>query len=218
MTRILIADDEALIRDGLRMMLEAEADLEVVGEASDGLAAVEEARRLSPDVVLMDIRMPHLDGIEATRRLVQLDPGIRVIILTTFDLDEYLYAAMKAGAGGFLLKDVGREGLIAGVRTVTSGDALLAPPLVRRLLDRFVDRPPPGRPAEVFDDLSARELEVLRLVARGHTNGEIASSLFLSGATVKTHMASLLRKLGARDRVQLVVLAYESGLIEPGGE
>jgi len=216
MTRILIADDEALIRDGLRMILEAEEDLEVVGVAADGAAAVEQTRRLTPDVVLMDIRMPQMDGIEATRRVVQMHPGTRVIVLTTFDLDEYLYAAMKAGASGFLLKDVGREGLVAGVRAVTIGDALLAPPLVRRLLDRFVDRPAPGRTAAALEVLSARELEVLRLVARGDTNGEIAAGLFLSGATVKSHIASLLRKLGARDRVQLVVLAYESGLVEPG--
>ncbi len=219
MISVLVADDQALVREGFRLILEVEPDIEVAGEAEDGEATVEEAKRLRPDVVLMDIRMPGLDGIAATRRLVQAGVPARVLMLTTFDRDDYLYEAMKAGASGFLLKDVRRQQLVDAIRTVAAGDALLAPALVRRLIEDFCRRPPPGgKPTERLPELTERELEVMRLVARGHTNGEIAKALFLSVATVKTHLANLMRKLRLRDRVQIVVLAYESGLIRPGVE
>jgi DNA-binding NarL/FixJ family response regulator len=216
---VLIADDQALVRAGFRMILEAEEDMEVVGEASDGREAVAEARRLRPDVVLMDVRMPEVDGIEATRRLLgDGGPDTKVVMLTTFDMDEYVYDALRAGASGFLLKDVPPEQLIAGIRAVASGDALLAPSVTRRVIEEFVRRPPasvrtlPPKLAE----LTARELEVLRALARGLSNAEIATELFVSETTVKTHVAHVLMKLGLRDRVQAVVLAYESGLVEPG--
>jgi DNA-binding NarL/FixJ family response regulator len=216
---ILIVDDQALVRAGFRMILEAEEDMEVVGEAADGREAVVEARRLRPDVVLMDVRMPDVDGIEATRRLLS-DGGTetKVVMLTTFDMDEYVYDALRAGASGFLLKDVPPEQLVAGIRAVASGDALLAPSVTRRVIEEFVRRPPasvrtlPPKLAE----LTARELEVLKLIARGRSNAEIATELFVSETTVKTHVAHVLMKLDLRDRVQGVVLAYESGLIEPG--
>jgi DNA-binding NarL/FixJ family response regulator len=215
--RILIADDQALVRAGFRAILETQADLEVVGEAADGADAVHLAQQLRPDVVLMDIRMPGLDGIEATRRLLREPDAPRVLMLTTFDLDEYLYEAMKAGAGGFLLKDAPRDQLIDAVRTVAAGDALLAPALLRRLVEDYISRPAPGAapPAEL-DELTPREREVLTLVARGLANAEIASRIFVSEATVRTHITHILAKLGLRDRVQAVVLAYETGLVRPG--
>ena len=199
------------------MMLEAERDIEVLGEAIDGATALEAARAHDPDVLLMDIRMPGLDGIEATVRLTAANAHTRILVLTTFDLDEYVYRAMKAGASGFLLKDATREKLAAAVRTVAGGDALLAPAITRRLLQDFCQRPPPsvGLPPAV-EDLSPRELEVLRLLAQGLSNAEIAGELFLSEATVKSHVAHTLNKLDVRDRVQAVVFAYESGLVRPG--
>jgi DNA-binding NarL/FixJ family response regulator len=219
MIRVLIADDQALVRGGFRMILDAQKDIEVVAEAGDGHEALERAREVKPDVVLMDIRMPELDGLEATRRLLAGDGGPRVLILTTFDADEYVYEAMKAGASGFLLKDVRPEQLAEAVRIVAAGEALLAPAITRRLVEQFVRRPPPGsaKPAEL-EELTGRELDVLRLVARGLSNAEIASSLFLTEATVKTHLTHILAKLDLRDRVQAVVLAYESGLIQPGDQ
>ena len=216
MTKILIADDQELVRTGFRLMLDLEPDLEVVGEASDGREAVDLAIGLHPDVVLMDIRMPVLDGIEATRRLVAGPSPPRILILTTFDLDEYVYEGMKAGASGFLLKEVPREQLIAGVRMVAAGDALVAPAITRRLIERFTRMPSPGGSPEL-GELTERELGVMRLLARGLSNTEIAQELIIGDATVKTHVARILQKLGLRDRIQAVVLAYETGLIEPGG-
>jgi DNA-binding NarL/FixJ family response regulator len=219
-TRVLLADDEALVREGLRLILEREDDLEVVGEAVDGEDALREARVLQPDVVLMDLRMPRLDGVEATRRLAALaPPRPRVLVLTTFDGDEEVYRALRAGASGYLLKDVPRVQLTAAIRTVARGEALLAPAITRRFIERFVHRPPPGVAVpDALRELTERELEVLRLVARGRSNGEIAAALHLSEATVKTHLAHVFSKLCLRDRVQAVVLAYESGLVEPGGD
>ena len=217
MIRVVIADDQELVREGLRMMLEAEHDIEVVGEASDGAAALNAARTHDPDVVLMDVRMPGLDGIEATARLTAANARARVLVLTTFDLDEYVYRAMKAGASGFLLKDATRDKLAAAVHTVASGEALLAPAITRRLLEDFCQRPPPSASLPPgAGDLSPRELEVLGLLAQGLSNAEIAAKLFLSDATVKSHVARILNKLDLRDRVQAVVFAYESGLVRPG--
>lgn len=219
MIRVLLADDQALVREGFRMILDAQDDIEVVGEAGDGREALHQARTLRPDVVLMDIRMPELDGIEATRRLLaRQDPGgPRVLVLTTFDLDAYVYEAMKSGASGFLLKDVPRQQLIEGIRTVAAGEELLAPAITRRLIERFVQAPPPGGGVpEPLSSLTERELGVLELVARGHSNAEIAGMLFLAETTVKTHLSHLLTKLDLRDRTQAVVLAYETGLIHPG--
>jgi DNA-binding NarL/FixJ family response regulator len=215
--RVLIADDQVLVRAGFRAILEMEDDLEVVGEAVDGGEAVSVARTLRPDVVLMDVRMPGVDGIEATRQLLRDGDAPRVLMLTTFDLDEYVYEAMKAGASGFLLKDALRDQLVSAVRTVAAGDALMAPALVRRLIEDYVRRPAPssGPPAEL-DDLTEREREVLVLIARGLSNAEIAGRLFVSEATVRTHVTHILAKLGLRDRVQAVVIAYETGLIRPG--
>ncbi len=217
MTRVLLADDQALVRQGFRLILELEKDIEVVGEAADGLDAVRLARELEPDVVVMDIRMPNLDGIEATRRLQASASQARVLILTTFDLNEYVYEAMRAGASGFLLKDVPGDQLVTGIRIVASGDALLAPTLTRRLIEHFVRRPPPdAAPPHGLDALTARETEVLTLLARGRSNAEIAAALFLGDATIKTHVGRILQKLDLRDRVQAVVYAYESGLVQPG--
>jgi DNA-binding NarL/FixJ family response regulator len=191
--------------------------MEVIGEAEDGRQAVEAARELRPDVVLMDIRMPGFDGIEATRRLAEAGSDSRVLVLTTFDLDEYVYEAMKAGASGFLLKDVPREQLVAGIRVVAGGESLLAPAITRRLIEQFVRRPPPGVVVPPgLEELSDRELEVLRQLARGMSNAEIAKALFVGAATVKTHVARILQKLDLRDRVQAVVLAYEAGLVQAG--
>jgi DNA-binding NarL/FixJ family response regulator len=216
MIRVLLADDQALVRAGFRLILELEEDMEVAGEAADGQEAIRLARELDPDVVLMDVRMPKLDGIEATRRLVRAGSPAHVLVLTTFDADEYVYEAMRAGASGFLLKDAPREQLVAGVRLVARGEALLAPAITRRLIERFVHRPPPGSHAPPgLDELSERELDVLKLVARGFSNAEIASELYVSEATVKTHVGHILQKLTLRDRVQAVVAAYESGLVEP---
>jgi DNA-binding NarL/FixJ family response regulator len=217
--RVLIADDQALVRAGFKMILDAEDDLDVVGEASDGIEAVELARRFAPDVVLMDIRMPKLDGIEATRRVIALDgaPAARVLMLTTFDVNEYVYEALRAGASGFLLKDVPPEQLAAGIRVVAQGEALLAPSITKRLIQEFASNAPtPATPPKGLDELTARELEVFKLVARGLSNAEIAAELIVSETTVKTHVAHVLMKLGLRDRVQAVVLAYESGIAVPG--
>lgn len=222
--RVLIVDDQALIRAGFRMILEAQPDIEVVGEAGDGEAALRLARHLRPDVVLMDVRMPGLDGLEATRRLVSSHQGRptagsvpRIVILTTFDLDDYVYAALEVGACGFLLKDVSPEHLVSAVRTVAAGDALLAPSITRRLVERFARRT--TEPAALSGDLAtltARETEVLGLVARGLSNSEIATFLVVSDATIKTHVAAILSKLGLHNRAQAVVLAYESGLVRIG--
>jgi DNA-binding NarL/FixJ family response regulator len=219
MTTVLIADDQALVRVGLRKILEAEPDLGVVGEAADGEEAIGEARRLCPDVVLMDIRMPVLDGIEATRRLVQAHPGTRVLILTTFGLDTYVYEALRAGASGFMLKDAPPEEIAAAVRIVASGEALLAPAVTRAVVEEFARRPVPREPAAlpaVLSELTPREREVLDLLARGLSNPEICAQLVITEATAKTHVARILQKLGLRDRVQVVIYAYETGLIAPG--
>lgn len=213
--RVLVADDHALVRSGIVGLLEA-ADLEVVGEAGDGAAAVEAARMLRPDVVLMDIRMPGMDGIEATARIAAAADPPRVLVLTTFDLDEYVYRALEAGASGFLLKDAPPERLVDGVRTVARGEALLAPALTRRLIERYLAAPAPGVASDPAADLTPREREVWLLLARGLSNQEVGQRLFLSEATVKAHVTRLLAKLGVRDRVQAVVAAYESGLVQPG--
>ena len=215
---VLIADDQALMRAGFRLILEAEADLDVVGEAADGLEAVAAAQRLRPDIVLMDVRMPGLDGIEATRRLTNSDCTAKVLMLTTFDMDEYVYESLRAGASGFLLKDVPPEQLVSGIRAVVSGEALLAPSVTRRMIEEFVRRPPStaARPApRELERLTAREREVLVLMAHGLSNAELAREFVVSEATVKTHVAHVLAKLGLRDRVQAVVFAYESGVIRP---
>ena len=213
MTRVVIVDDQALLREGFRLILER-AGMRVVGEAADGVEAVEVCRSSHPDVVLMDIRMPRLDGIEATRRIVARQPGVRIMVLTTFDLDEYVYAAVQAGASGFLLKDVSPQDLVHAVRVVARGEAMLAPGPTRRLLERFATAPATQRTS--LPDVTERESTVLRLVARGLSNTEIAIELFLSEATVKTYVSRLLTKLCLRDRVQLAVLAYESGLVRAG--
>ena len=221
MIKVLLVDDQQLIRAGFRMILGAEPDIEVVGECSDGAQAVDSAARLRPDVVLMDIRMPEMDGIEATRRIIRAgaDPPARVLMLTTFDLDEYVYDALRAGASGFLLKDVPAEQLADGIRLVANGEALLAPSATRRLIQEFARTSPARRePPPALAELTPRELEVFRLIARGRSNAEIASELFVGETTVKTHVTRILMKLGVRDRVQAVVLAYESGVVAPGEE
>jgi DNA-binding NarL/FixJ family response regulator len=216
---VLIVDDQSLVRTGFRMILEAEEDIDVLGEAADGREAVAEARRLKPDVVLMDVRMPEMDGIEATRRLLEgEDAKTKVVMLTTFDMDEYVYDALRAGASGFLLKDVPPEQLVNGIRAIGSGDALLAPSVTRRVIEEFVRRPPDSvrTPPPELEELTPREVEVLKLIARGLSNAEIAGELVVSETTVKTHVAHVLMKLDLRDRVQAVVLAYESGVVQPG--
>ena len=220
MIRVLVVDDQALVRAGFRMILEAEDDLVVVGEAADGDEAVQLAAATCPDVVLMDIRMPNVDGVEATRRLLALDLAVtpRVVILTTFDLDEYVFAALRHGASGFLLKDTPPDTLIEAIRAVARGDALLAPSVTRRLIEDYVQRPT-NRPVALptgFAELTEREREVLRLIARGWSNAEIATALYLGETTVKTHVGRVFLKLGVRDRVQAVVLAYEAGIVVPG--
>jgi DNA-binding NarL/FixJ family response regulator len=218
MTNVLIVDDQALVRVGLRKILESEPDTEVVGEAGDGEDAIEAARRLRPDVVLMDIRMPVLDGIEATRRIVAAQPGARVLVLTTFGLDGYVFEALRAGASGFMLKDAPPEEIAAAVRIVASGEALLAPAVTRSVIDEFArqPRPAPAGPPAAVAELTPREREVLDLLARGLSNPEICARLVISEATAKTHVARILQKLGLRDRVQAVIYAYESGLVAPG--
>jgi len=216
--RVLLVDDQSLIRAGFRMILDAEPEIEVVGEAGDGAQAVYSVSRFKPDVVLMDIRMPEMDGIEATRRITSAgEDAPRVLMLTTFDLDEYVYDALRAGASGFLLKDVPAEQLIEGIHVVAGGDALLAPGVTRRLISEFARAPAANAgPPAALDDLTPRELEVFQQMARGLSNAEIAAELVVSETTVKTHVARILTKLGLRDRVQAVVTAYESGLITPG--
>jgi DNA-binding NarL/FixJ family response regulator len=216
MIRVLIADDQALVRTGFRVILDAEPDLQVVGEAGDGREAVDLVQQKRPDVVLMDIRMPNLDGIEATRRLTALPRAPRVLMLTTFDLDQYVYEALRAGASGFLLKDAGADELLHGVRVVAAGEALLSPSITRRLIADYARRPPASEQPAALAELTPRELEVLRLLARGLSNGEIARELVLGEATVKTHVARVFQKLDLHDRAQAVVLAYESGLVIPG--
>jgi DNA-binding NarL/FixJ family response regulator len=218
--RLLIVDDQELVRTGFRLFLETQNDLEVVGEAGDGREAVERARELRPDVVLMDIRMPHMDGVEATARLAEagLEPPPRVLVLTTFDLDEYVFGALRAGAAGFLLKDASRERLVEAIRVVHGGEALLSPSITRRLVEDFAARTdPPEMPSALLDELTPREREVLVLVARGLSNGEIAERLVVTEATVKSHVGHVLLKLGLRDRVQAVVFAYEHGIVVAGG-
>jgi len=214
--RVLLADDQALVRGGFQMILASQPDIEVVGEAEDGRQAIDLTNRLMPDVILMDVRMPVLDGLEATRRLVELGTSARILILTTFDLDEYVYAAIRAGASGFLLKDARPSQLVDAIRVIADGEALLAPAVTKRLLDRFAETlPTPEERAPALATLTERERDVLELVASGLSNSEIAERLFLGETTVKTHVSSLLRKLGLRDRVQAVVLAYEAGLVRP---
>ncbi len=217
MIHVLIADDQALVRGGIRMIVEAQQDMRVIGEATDGRDALEHARLRKPSVVIMDVRMPGMDGIEATRRLLEGGAGdTRVLVLTTFDLDDYVYEALRAGASGFLLKSAPPEQLIVAIRTVAAGEALLAPEITRRLIEDYVRRPRPDAAPPALAELTDREREVLELIGRGRSNAEIAAELFVSDATVKTHVNRILRKLGVRDRVQAVVLAYDTGLVQPG--
>jgi DNA-binding NarL/FixJ family response regulator len=211
--RVLVADDQSMVRAGFRMLLSGEQDVEVVAEASNGLEAVDKAARFRPTVVLMDIRMPELDGLQATRRIMASDNSARILILTTFDLDEYVYEALRAGASGFVLKDDPPEQLLAAVRTVAGGDALLSPAITKRVIKQFTRIPQPARPNQL-DDLTERELDVFRLVARGLSNTEIGGELYISDTTVKTHITHILQKLNLRDRVQAVVLAYQTGIFE----
>jgi DNA-binding NarL/FixJ family response regulator len=214
---VLIADDQDLVREGLRMLLQAEPGITVAGEAGTGTEAITTARKLDPDVVLMDVRMPGMDGIEAAAHLIQAGSRAKILMLTTFDLDQYVYRAMRAGASGFLLKDASRDQLATAVRTVAAGEALLAPSITRRLIEDFCRRPAPdAMAAGTARKLTERELDVVKLVAKGLSNGEIAARLYLSDATVKSHIARILAKLGLRDRVQIVILAYETGIVRPG--
>jgi DNA-binding NarL/FixJ family response regulator len=212
--RVLVADDQAMVRAGFRVLLAGEPDIEVVAEASNGVEAVEKAARFDPTVVLMDIRMPELDGLEATRRILATGRGTRILILTTFDLDEYVYEALRIGASGFVLKDDPPEQLLAAIRTVAGGDALLSPAITKRVIDQFTRIPRPT-PAPQLAELTERELDVFRLIARGLSNAEIAQQLFISDTTVKTHITHILQKLELRDRVQAVVLAYQTGVVDP---
>jgi len=212
--RVLVADDQSMVRAGFRMLLAGEEDIEVVAEASNGLEAVGKAARFHPSVILMDIRMPELDGLQATQRILSADDSARILILTTFDLDEYVFEALRAGASGFVLKDDSPEQLIAAIRTVADGEALLSPAITKRVIEKFVRISPPAAPKE-FGELSERERDVFRLLARGLSNAEIGSELYISETTVKTHVTHILQKLNLRDRVQAVVLAYQSGLFEP---
>jgi DNA-binding NarL/FixJ family response regulator len=216
MIRVLIADDQELVRTGFRVILNADADIEVVGEAKDGRETIDAVGTLMPQVVLMDIRMPNLDGIEATRRLAARPDSPRILILTTFDLDEYVYEALRAGASGFLLKDAGADELIHAVHVIAAGEALLSPSITRRLIEDYARRPPQSERPTALADLTPRELEVLRLLARGLSNADIAQELVLGDATVKTHVARIFSKLDLHDRAQAVVLAYECGLVQPG--
>jgi DNA-binding NarL/FixJ family response regulator len=211
--RVLVVDDQSMVRAGFRMLLSREQDVDVVAEASNGLEAVDKAARFQPDVVLMDIRMPELDGLQATRQILAADPSARVLVLTTFDLDEYVYEALRAGASGFVLKDDPPEQLLGAIRTVAAGDALLSPSVTKRVIDQF-SRLPRHEPPEELDELTEREREVLALIAEGRSNAEIGEALFISDTTVKTHVTHVLQKLGLRDRVQAVVLAYQAGLVE----
>jgi DNA-binding NarL/FixJ family response regulator len=214
--RVLLADDQALVRSGFRMILDSRDDVEVVGEARDGIEAVALAAELAPDVILMDVRMPKLDGVEATRRIVASGSDTRILILTTFDLDEYVYEAIRAGASGFLLKDVQPVELVDAIRVVAAGNALLGTTVTKRLLERFTDGAPQATPTPVLDGLTEREREILALMAAGLSNSEIADRLVVSETTVKTHVSSILRKLGVRDRVQAVIVAYDAGLVRAG--
>jgi DNA-binding NarL/FixJ family response regulator len=211
--RVLVADDQSMVRAGFRMLLAGEEDIEVVAEASNGLEAVDKATRFHPGVILMDIRMPDLDGLEATRRILAADKAARILILTTFDLDEYVYEALRAGASGFVLKDDSPEQLIAAIRTIAGGNALLSPTITTRVIQKFVRTPRPAPPKEL-EDLSERERDVFRFIARGLSNGEIGQELYISETTVKTHVTHILQKLSLRDRVQAVVLAYQTGIFE----
>jgi DNA-binding NarL/FixJ family response regulator len=216
---VLIADDQALVRTGFRMILETDPKIRVVAEAGDGTQAVEASKRTRPDIVLMDIRMPVMDGLEATRRLIATDAPVRVLMLSTFDLDEYIFDALVAGASGFLLKDVAPEQLLAAIHTIAQGDSLLAPSITRRLIEAYIrDHPPASAPVPGLNELTAREREILEYIARGLSNAEIAEQLVVSPLTIKTHVARVLGKLSVRDRVQAVVLAYETGIVRPGSE
>ena len=213
--RVLVADDQSMVRAGFRMLLSRAEDMEVVAEASNGIEAVDKATRFHPSVVLMDIRMPELDGLEATRRILAADENARILILTTFDLDEYVYEALRAGASGFVLKDEPPEQLLAAIRIVAAGEALLSPAVTKRVIQRFTRLPQAAAPPAGLEELTERELDVFRLIARGLSNAEIGQELYISDTTVKTHITHILQKLGLRDRVQAVVLAYQTGIFEP---
>ena len=219
-TRLLLADDQAMVRAGFRMILEMQPDMEVVGEAADGAETIAAVRKLKPDIVLMDIQMPGMDGLEATRRIVQMrdEVATRVLILTTFERDDYIFDALRAGACGFLLKNATPEDLVAGIRVVAEGNALLAPSVTRRVIEKFAQRPKPRDYTEYLNRLTTREIDIMKLVARGKTNAEIAQGLFIGEATVRTHVSNLLGKLDLRDRVQIAVFAYESGVVQPGND